>query len=145
IQSIAVENDSAPRPICTCPVTGGAAWGPDGTILFAHDSGISRVPAGGGTIAPVTSLADERGEFAHQFPVFLPGGRRFLYLVRSMQPQHRGVYLASIDRPAAARRIHDADSNVGLGLGPDGRPHLLFVRDITLTAQPFNIESGALI
>jgi Tol biopolymer transport system component/tRNA A-37 threonylcarbamoyl transferase component Bud32 len=144
IQSIASQDDSAPQPVCACPVTGGAAWGPDGTILFARDSGLSRVPAGGGPITAVTSLADERGEFAHRYPVFLPDGRRFLYLVRSMHPEHRGIYLASLDNPASARRLLEDDSNVSLGLGPDGRTYLLFVRDVMLVAQPFDVASGAL-
>jgi Tol biopolymer transport system component len=144
IQSFAVRDDSAPQTICTCPATSGATWGPDGTILFSHNDGLSRVPAGGGPVSIVTSLAAEHGEFAHLHPVFLPDGRRFLYLVRSMQADHRGVYLASLDEPTRARRLLADDSNVSYGVGPDGRTYVVFTRDVTLVAQPFDVDTGVL-
>ncbi len=144
IQVFAVQGDSAPQTICACPATDGATWGQGGTILFSDRRGLSRLAAGGGTITTVTSLAEERGEFAHQHPIFLPDGRRFLYLVRSTQPDRGGIFIASLDNPTQARRLLPDDSNVSYGIGPDGRAYLLFVRDVTLVAQPFDVEAGML-
>ena len=49
--------------------------------------------------APLTKLDLANGENAHRWPQFLPGGRRFLYWVRSSKPNRTGVYLGSLDRP----------------------------------------------
>jgi Tol biopolymer transport system component len=144
IQVFAVQGESAPQTICACLAIDGATWGHGETILFSDRRGLSRLPAGGGTITPVTSLAEERGEFAHQHPIFLPDGRRFLYLVRSTQPDHGGIFIASLDNPMQARRLLPDDSNVSYGIGPDGRTYLLFVRDVTLVAQPFAVQAGTL-
>ena len=50
----------------------GASWGSDGFIVVAADrlGGLSRCPAGGGTLEPLTKL--ERGEASHRWPQVLP-------------------------------------------------------------------------
>jgi hypothetical protein len=106
---------------------------------------LSRVPAAGGDIRPVTTLAEDEADFAHHHPAFLPDGRRFLFLVKSTRSERTGVYLSSLDDPASARRLLPDASNVGLGEGPDGRSYLFFVRDVTLLAQPFDVARGVLI
>ena len=77
----------------------------------------------------------------HARPFFLPDGRRFLYLSRFVEcdggPGLRG--LAGFDRthaPAGQRSIRPT-SSIHNG-------HLLFVRDSTLMAQPFDPERLAL-
>jgi Tol biopolymer transport system component len=57
------------------------AWAPNQSIIFnaAAHSGLSRVPAGGGTPTPLTKLDDKNGELSHRWPVVLPGGLAFLY------------------------------------------------------------------
>jgi hypothetical protein len=62
----------------------------------------SRIPAKGGAATPLTKLDLARGENAHYWPAFLPGGTQFLYFVRSTKPENGGVYLAWLDgsRPA---------------------------------------------
>ena len=144
LRTIAIAGDSAPQTVCECPATDGGAWSRDGTILFSHRVGLSRVAASGGTPVPVTTIDESRGEFAHQFPQFLPDGRRFLYLIRSDQAERRGIYLASIDHPGNTHRLLPDDSNVDIGEGADGSPYLFFVRDVTLVAQPFDFDRGEL-
>ena len=41
----------------------------------------------------------------------LPGGRRFIYLVRSAQQDHRGLFLGSLDDPTLKQRVLPDDSN----------------------------------
>ena len=144
LHTVAITEGSAPQRVCACPLSQGATWGPDGTILFSQSSGLSRVPASGGGITKVTSISEELGDFAHQHPVFLPDGRRFLFLVKSTRRERAGVYLASLDDPANARRLLEDSTSVGFGEGPDGRSYLFFVRDVTLLAQPFDLARGVL-
>ena len=141
---IAAGGGSAAQRICSCVVSAGATWAADGAILFAREDGLSRVAAGGGPVTSVTTVEERRGEFAHQYPLFLPDGRRFLYLARSRQPEHRGIYLTSLDDPARATRLLPDDSNASLAQGPDGHTYLFFVRDVTLLAQRFDVKSARL-
>src|SRR4029450_12727975 len=104
-----------------------------------ESSGLSRVSAMGGVITRVTSIAEDQGDFAHDHPMFLPDGKRFLFLVKSTRPERAGVYRASLDDPSNITHLLQDSSNVGLGDGPDGRTHLFFVRDTTLLAQPFDL------
>jgi serine/threonine protein kinase/Tol biopolymer transport system component len=118
-------------------VQGYGTWNQFGEIVFAAEArtGLLRIPASGGTAAPVTVLRD--GETAHTDPFFLPDGRHFLYTVR-----HGGgpeaplnVYVGSTD--AEEQHIHLLDG-VANAMYSDG--HLLFVRDTTLMAQPFDVS-----
>jgi Tol biopolymer transport system component len=144
LHKVAISGGSAPQRVCACPVSQYATWGRDGTIIFSQSSGLSRISATGGVITRVTALAEEQGDFAHHHPVFLPDGRRFLFLVKSTRPERAGIYLASLDEPDNARRLLADSSNVSLGEGPDGHSYLFFVRNLTLLAQPFNFARGVL-
>ena len=144
LHKIAMAGDSALQTICSCPSADGATWNRDGTILFSHNDGISRVAASGGTQTAVTSVDPAQGEFAHKYPTFLPDGRQFLFLNRSEHADRRGIYLASLDNPGQRRRLLPDDVNADIGAGPDGRPHLFYVRDVSLLAHPFDIDRGVL-
>jgi eukaryotic-like serine/threonine-protein kinase len=94
----------APVEICAAGNPRGGTWGRDGVIVFQPGSiysGLSRVSSEGGTPEPVTLLDSAQGENAHRWPVFLPDGIHFLYFVRSIVAERRGVYLGRIDRPAS--------------------------------------------
>ena len=141
---IATASDGAPEVVCTCSTQFGASWGPGGTILFAEDSGLAQVPAGGGTPTHVTQVDSARGEFSHRYPVLLPDGRRFLYLIRSSREEHRGLFLGALDDPTLKQRLVSEDSNGAIVRGRDGRDYLFFVRDLTLLAQAIDLERGQL-
>jgi eukaryotic-like serine/threonine-protein kinase len=115
----------------------GSAWGPDGTIIFSggNESGLYRVSAGGGNAVPVTSIDSANGEYRHGWPSFLPDGRHFIFLARTREPEKAGVYLASLDSKETKKLI-SADSSVTYVSG-----HLLFVRESTLMAQPFDLKA----
>jgi Tol biopolymer transport system component len=69
---------SEPHVICE-DCRAGAAWGPDGTVLFGYAHGlIERVSADGGKPVPVFSSLDD-GEEGQVAPYFLPDGRHFLF------------------------------------------------------------------
>ena len=62
------------------PVTAGAAWGEDGSIVFTLTANgpLSRVPEAGGALQPVSTLDSSRGEHSHLWPQILPEGRGIL-------------------------------------------------------------------
>ena len=65
-----------PLPICEAPgLDFGAAWGPDGNIVFTASSrGLYRVPSTGGDAQRI-EIADEPGSDFLRWPQFLPDGR----------------------------------------------------------------------
>ena len=142
LKKISVSGDGTPRDICVCAPRFGAAWTQNGTVVFAGIDGLFKVSSEGGDVIPVTSLDRSTQESSHRFPVVLPDGKRFLYLVRSAQPEHRGIYLGSLDDAGMKQRILPDDSNAAYGIDGENRGHLFFVRNRTLFAQRFDASSG---
>jgi serine/threonine protein kinase/Tol biopolymer transport system component len=126
-------------PIATAPLGRGGTWNADGTIVFAGSAlgGLQRVKADGGDSSPATTVRSQQ-ESAHMFPSFLADGRQFLYYVAAL-PGISGVYLGALDS-ANGRRLTDSDTAAIY----DGRGHLLFARQGTLLAQPFDPVNGEL-
>ena len=62
------------------PVTGGAAWDMDGTIVFTLTANgpLSRISDTGGRFEMVSTLDSSRGEHSHLWPQILPQGRGIL-------------------------------------------------------------------
>ena len=122
------------------PWTGyGASWAPDGTIAVSRQAGLFRVPADGGTMTPLTQLPS--GDWAHFWPSFLPDGRRFLFTAklwtRTAEASEQGIYLGSLDSPKIERLLPDLSSAVYAAPG-----YLVFARDGTLSAAPFDLTAG---
>jgi eukaryotic-like serine/threonine-protein kinase len=124
----------------------GGTWGPDGTVVFSPSVGVlQQVAASGGTPTPLTTLDLANGENAHRWPQFLPGGRRFLYWVRSSKPNRTGVYLGSLDRPH--EKVFVVESLSAGAYSPrrgKDQGYLLRIRENTLVGQPFDPERAQL-
>jgi Tol biopolymer transport system component len=120
-----------PQTLCNAPAAEGGTWNSRGIILFAGspNAGLSRVPAGGGEPAAATMLDAPRKEVSHRLPHFLPDGRRFLFFA---QPGN-SIRVGSLDSPEM-RTLLNADSKA-VYAAPG---YLLFVREQTLMAQPFD-------
>lgn len=113
----------------------GGTWSPEGVIVFSSfEGGLNRVPAVGGTVTLATRLDAATHEGNHVFPWFLPDGRHFLFsAIRFPLPAaHAAIRVGSLDSQDS-RFLLEADSNA---IFLQGR--LLFVRDNTLLAQPFD-------
>jgi dipeptidyl aminopeptidase/acylaminoacyl peptidase len=93
--------------------------------------------AAGGTAAPLTALDQTAGEISHRFPWFLPDGRHYLFTVRNTNQAKTAIYVGDLESKDR-RRLFAAASNAVYS--PPG--FVLFVRERTLLAQPFN--AGAL-
>ena len=118
---------------------GGGSWNGDGTILFVRNPAgpILRVAADGhGTVEAVTEVGDR--EAGHLAPHFLPDGRHFLYYVQGAADK-QGIYVSSLvdGRP---RKLLAAETAAVYTSG-----HLLFVRDQTVLAQPFDADRLTLV
>jgi serine/threonine protein kinase/Tol biopolymer transport system component len=120
--------DTAGGPMLTltdAPVGRGGTWNRQGVIVFSPSNalGLHRVSSAGG---PSTPLSIQQGSF----PWFLPDGEHFLY----QPPGPEAGY---------SFRVGSLNSGEGavLGVGSNAmyaNGHLLFLRDGTLMAQPFD-------
>jgi Tol biopolymer transport system component len=121
------------QELATVPDPRGGTWGPDDTILFgtATDS-IFRIPAAGGRPTPVTKV--DSGEGSHRFPQFLPGGRNFLFTVRSDRPEKRGIYIGSLDGKAKKSILAGIDSSAAYATPG----YLLYLEGTTLVERAFD-------
>ncbi len=128
-----------PLTLCDAPNGKGGSWNSEGVIVFEPeaDRPIQRVSQLGGEPVDVTAFDEERGDDSHRHPRFLPDGQHFLYLARfrdgfdeghavvaaSLEGQEQKVIIRS---PAAAEYASG---------------HLLFLRERTLMAQPFDPDA----
>jgi serine/threonine-protein kinase len=71
----------------------GGAWGPDGQIYFApsNTTGLSKVPATGGTATEVTTLDRAQGEVSHRWPVVTPDGTLIFTAWTGPGPDERAI------------------------------------------------------
>ena len=133
-----VEAQGGP-PVTVCSAdedAKGGTWNRKGTILFARGSAttLSRVHAGGGEPVEVTHFDAARKDDSHRHPRFLPDGKHFLYLARSPQAALEGhsIVLASLDGgPEKVLLRSPGDAEYASG-------HILFLRERTLMARPFD-------
>jgi len=131
------------QPVCDAPDGRSGSWNRDDVIVFSpapQDTAIKRVPAGGGVPVDVTKTKG-----IYRFPQFLPDGRRFLYLVSGLIPEKDGVYVSSLDGTENRRVLAD-NSSVAFAPPAARSPHghLIFIRENTLMAQPFDSENAQL-
>jgi len=117
------------------------SWSREGVLLLAlppgerrnNSGGLYSVSASGGQLKPATTLDPVRAGNRHAAPHFLPDGRRFLFRLRSPDPQQDGMLFAgSLDSPERTR-LFQSPSRAIYGSG-----HLLTVRDQTLLARRFD-------
>jgi Tol biopolymer transport system component len=112
---------------------GTGSWNQDDAIIFGSaGTPLFRVPAGGGTPAPLTQLDEARNEREHSAPWFLPDGRHFLYLAVSTDPKKSAVYVGDLGSKIRKQVTIGATRAIYANPG-----YLLYVRDQTLMAQPF--------
>ena len=139
-------------PITLCEIAGNAGlgtWNKDNVIVFgarANGGGLRRVSGSGGTAIDITAVDPKRQETSHSFPQFLPDGKHFLYTRLSSDATVAGLYTASLDtRPTDPPSKRLEVSRQRAAYVPSAKPNkgqLLFDRDSTLMAQPF--DAGAL-
>ena len=117
----------------------GGTWSAGGDILFAQKAAgaIYRVPAAGGPVTAATTL--QPGDLLHRWPQFLPGGKRFLFYVKTGAIETSGTYLATLGKPE--RRLVLRNGATGVFAPP---ATLLYGRSAALLSQRFDPDTGEL-
>ena len=140
LQKIAAEG-GPPQALCDSVFGNGATWGRDGLIHYWEWSGgregIYRVSAEGGTPTQITSYDRKREGGSPAWPVLLADRRQFLYLAgvfASKEPRRLWAASLGFDQP---HPVMNMDSRVAY-CDPG---YLIFVRDGTLLAQPFDTRA----
>ncbi len=135
----------APKDIGEAQGFAGGAWNSEGTIVFGSAKGLYRVSAEGGKPEAITTV--EKPETGHFWPSFLPDGRHYVYLAWSGEAGNRGVFAGTLGSKGKTR-LMAAESNAAYaastGSGQAAPGYLVFHREATLFAQPFNAKTLAL-
>ena len=121
--------------LCDAPEGRGASWSSSNVIVFAPNAGgpLYRIPASGGTPAPVTTLDATRKEFGHRFPFFLPDGKHFLFASLLGKEGKFDIFAASLDD--TSRTLVASLESAPVYADPGW---LLYSRQGILTAQRFD-------
>ncbi len=130
-------------------MVGSSSWSQDGSVIVggARSGVIRRVSESGGVVTPLTAIDVSRRELAHSLPAFLPDGRHFLYTRVAVDETVAGVYIGSIDRKPEEQdetRLLAA-AHVVYAVTRGGAGHLLYLRQGTLVAHPFDAPRLALV
>jgi serine/threonine protein kinase/Tol biopolymer transport system component len=138
-----------PQMLCDVPgVAVGGSWNRDGDIIVGNtNGGLLRVRETGGPVSPLTALDASRKEEFHLMPTFLPDGRHFVYLrISPSAPEMSGSYVGTLDKPGEqGQRLMPYAVGLTYVPGGDFDPgRLLFLREGTLMAQPFDTKRLAL-
>jgi serine/threonine protein kinase len=130
--------------LCDAPNGRGGTWNRDGVIVLSPDSvgkGLFQVSSWGGSPTELTKLDTARSEAGHRWPVFLPDGKHFIYLAANFsgRPGINAIFLGSLD--STEKRLLVNTSANAFYSEPG---YLLYMRDKTLVAQPFDLRHFAL-
>jgi Tol biopolymer transport system component len=131
------------QTICDAPSGRGGTWNKDGVIVFARstNAGLYRVMASGGTPTQIGTPDKSRGEDSHRWPVFLPDGKHYLFLAANFSglKSVNAIFVSALDSNEK-RFVVEATANAAYA----APGYLLFYRDKTLLAQPFDLKRFAL-
>jgi Tol biopolymer transport system component len=146
-----IEVSGSAPPITLCEITGNTglgAWNKDNVIVFgarANGGGLRRVSGSGGTPVEITLVDPKRQETSHSFPQFLPDGKHLLYTRLSGDSELTGLYTASLETkptdPPSKRLGPSRQGAVYVSPSNRNKGQLLFIRDSTLMAQPFDARA----
>jgi eukaryotic-like serine/threonine-protein kinase len=135
-----------PVDLAAAPDARGGSWSRSGVIVFQpffRDRGLARISANGGEAQPATLLDVTTDDTTHKWPVFLPDGDHFLYLVLSVDENRRGIYMGSLSQGPSrpATRLFPTMSSVSYVV-PEGHStgFLLTVAGGQIQARPFDSE-----
>ena len=138
LKKISVQG-GAPVTLCDAPSDFGASWGEDGTIIAALNSvsGLSRVPAAGGTPQPLTRLG--KGEVTHRWPQILPGGQAILFTASPDQPGMENASVEAMSLKSGVTKTLVAEGYFGRYLPANGtRGYLVYLHQGVLFGAAFD-------
>jgi serine/threonine-protein kinase len=119
----------------------GAAWTPDGTIIFATSApttGLQQVAAAGGPTTVLTRPDRTRGESDHVWPELLPGARALLFTIWPSVGGADAAQIAVFDRQTGTQKVVVRGGSHAHYIG---NGHLIYVAGNTLRAVRFDPET----
>ena len=134
--------------LCDAPFGRGGSWSRDNVILLAPGEianakgreALWRVSSAGGVPAVVTRVDPANADTRHRWPHFLPDGRHFIYTEVFGAPgtgaKPSNIRIGSLEPGEADVTLLQAESSAAYASG-----HVLFARDATLMALPFDPET----
>jgi len=129
----------APIVLCEAPVSRGASWGEDGSIVWASQNviALSRVSAEGGTSEPVTKVPG--GTVSHRWPQLLPGGEQVLFTLSRSSLAFEDASIAAVSLKTGEIKILLRGGYFGRYLPTgDATGHLVYVHEGVLFGVPFD-------
>jgi eukaryotic-like serine/threonine-protein kinase len=117
----------------------GAAWGEDGTIVFATNdptTGLMRVSSGGGSPVALTTPEVAKGEGDHWFPSVLPDGRGILFTLSVPGQVDRAEVAVWDSQTGEHRRLLRGNHGEYVHSG-----HLLYAAGTSLWAVRFDLAT----
>ena len=130
-----INADGGPaQSVCDAVNGRGGAWGHD-VIVFTPSATqpLFRVSATGGSPEPASKFDPSRAENSHRWPSFLPDGKHFLFWARSSRGSQESQLFVGDVGSLQAKALAKSESTAVYASG-----HLLFMRDQSLMAQPFD-------
>ena len=126
--------------ICDAPTGRDGSWNQDDIIIFSptQDDVIHKVSAAGGQSVPITKLDSTHNDITHRWAKFLPDGNHFVFYARTGSgsgTEDDAICIGSLEE-GLIKRLVPAKSNVFYANG-----HLLYQRENSLMAHPFNASS----
>ncbi len=136
LKKLSVEG-GAPVVLVDAPNASSGTWGEDGNIIASFsNSSLSRIPSAGGTPTPVTELAP--GEFRHNWPQVLPGGKALLF----SSATSNGNNIDIVSLKDGRRKILQKGGLFGRYVPTsNGAGHLMYVNNGTLFAVAFDLDA----
>ncbi len=153
LKKVSVSGGAPQNLAIISPVTRGATWGPDDTIIYtsSQNGGLERILAVGETPPPdafsdapsrpsggqiLTTTDPPKGEYSHRWPQFLPGGKAVLFTIDT-----GGSF---DDARIAVLSLETGKMDVLLDGGTNARysptGHIVFGRAGALLAVPFDLK-----
>jgi eukaryotic-like serine/threonine-protein kinase len=136
-----------PQTLCDVPLSVYRGfWTRDNRIVFGSATGVFQIAAGGGVPSPLTTVDGTRQETYHGVPALLPDARHFVFQrFAPASVENGGIYLASLDAKPDAQGLKRLLPDQSMpfyvpSLDPvtPNAGYLIFVREGTLMAQPFD-------
>jgi Tol biopolymer transport system component len=130
--------------LCDAPDGRGASWGEDDAIITTLNSntatGLSRVPAAGGTPQDIT-YPGQTGEATHRWPQILPGGRAVLFMGNKTASNYDDSSIEVLSLTTGRVKVVQPGGYFPRYLATsNGGGYLVYVNHGTLLGVPFDLD-----
>ena len=125
--------------LCDAPIGRGGSWSDDGWIVFtptsAAGAALQRVSSEGGTPEKLFAMAE--GEASQRWPQVLPGGKAVIFTSAKVIGDFGNSSIVVQTLPNGPRKVLTSPGYYARYVASG---HLLFFRDRTLFAAPFDVD-----